>query len=74
MSPSLKILYCVEIIFYCLEALSFIVGFIYWKKVKNSYYKWFVIYLLYIFFADFAGALIIKAGIPNEKYYDYYVS
>ena len=66
MSTALKI-------FYCFEALPCFVGFLYWKKVGNSYFKWFVIYLLYIFLADLAGAIIKLCNFHNELYYDYFV-
>ena len=50
-----------------------IAGLFYWGKVKNNYFKWFVIYLLYIVVADFAGALIRMANMLNFWYYDYFV-
>ena len=61
------------LIFYCFELLPVITGFLYWKKVKNNYFKWVVIYLLYIFIADLAGAFLDMAHISNVAYYDYLV-
>lgn len=30
------------------EVISCITGFIYWKKIKNTYWVWFLVYLLYV--------------------------
>ena len=59
-------------IFYFFEALSFIAGLFYWRKVKDTYFKWFVLYLLYIFVADVFGTLLSLKHLHTEKYYDYF--
>lgn len=61
------------IILYFFELLPLIAGIIYWQTVKNSHFKWFVIYLAYIFVADMGGGLMMMARIRNEWYYDYFV-
>lgn len=61
------------IVFYCFEALPFIVSLFYLTKIKGTYFKWFALYLTLIFFADITGALIKMAKIPNVHYYDYFV-
>ncbi len=55
------------------EAIAAFAGLIYWKKVKNNYFKWLSIYLIYIFLADFSGPIIDSLGINNTKYYNYFV-
>jgi len=50
-----------------------VVGIFCWNKVKDTRYKWFVIYLGYILLADLSGALIKMQNIPNEHYYDLFV-
>lgn len=61
------------IIFYCLEALPFIVSVFYWKKIRNTHYKWFSLYLLYIIATDVFGKYLISHNIPNQHFYDYFV-
>lgn len=61
------------IVLYSSEAIACIAGFIYWRKVKDSYFKWFAIYLLYIFIADLIGPFFYMFGINNDGYYDYFV-
>ena len=62
-------------IFYCFEAMPFIISLFYWAKVKNNYFKWFAIYLFYIFIADIGGSFIDRSITVkyNEIYYDYFV-
>ena len=60
---------------YILEALAFLTGMLSWQKVKESIFKYFIFYLLYIFIADIIGYLInINKPIGyNELYYNYAV-
>ncbi len=40
------------VILYCLEAAACIVGFVYWKKIKHSIWRFFPVYLLFISAAE----------------------
>ena len=61
------------IVFYCFELMPVLAGFYYWAKVKDNHFKWFVLYLLYIFLADLTGGIIDIYLFSNVKYYDYFV-
>ncbi|HNU89086.1 MAG TPA: hypothetical protein PKJ94_12370 [Ferruginibacter sp.] len=39
------------------EALACITGFIYWKKIRNTYWKWFPVYLAIIFVTEITGEI-----------------
>ncbi|MAW93600.1 MAG: hypothetical protein CMF36_16935 [Leeuwenhoekiella sp.] len=39
------------------EFMSFVVGLIYWKKFKNSYLKWFILFLGYNFLNEIVAAV-----------------
>jgi len=52
------------------ELLACVAGFIYWKKIKNSYWKWFSIYLLMIVLAElFCQYLLYFLENPNQWIY-----
>jgi drug/metabolite transporter (DMT)-like permease len=52
------------------ELLAFVTGVISFKKIKNSYWKWFVIYLGVIVFAElFAEYLLMVREEPNQWIY-----
>jgi len=61
------------VIFYCFEAMPVIAGLIYWKNVKNSYFKWFVAYLTYTVVADLSGITMVFLKIHNQVFYEYFV-
>jgi hypothetical protein len=42
------------------EAGSCVTGFIYLKKIKKTYWKWFLFYLLFITIADFTGNFLTR--------------
>jgi hypothetical protein len=44
-----------QYILYGLELLAGIIGFVYWQRVKNSYWKWFPVYLAFIILGEMAG-------------------
>src|SRR6186713_3346037 len=48
------------------EAISLISGIIFWKKVKNTYWKWFVFYCGLILFIELF-AKFIGYGLKNPK-------
>src|ERR1044071_5925628 len=58
-----------------LELAACITGFIYWKKIKDSYWKWFAIYLLLIVLTEVAALFIayqLKDAALNGKLYSYF--
>jgi hypothetical protein len=61
------------IIFYCFELLAFTASVFYWKKIRNTRYKWFTIYLGYIILADLTGNYITSRGLPNSPFFNYCV-
>lgn len=58
-----------------LEAIAALTGFIYWKKIKQSYWKWFPIYLLFIVIAEFLGHYLNSHELRtyNKNLYHYLV-
>ena len=55
------------------EALPVLVGILSWTKVKTTYFKWFLLYLSYIFLGDCIGTWYIKNIGNNEWIYDYFI-
>ncbi len=56
------------------EGIAAITGIIYFKKLKNSYWKWFVLYLVFIFIAEiFSKYFLIELPKIRKYYYDYFV-
>ena len=53
-----------------IEFVSALVGFMYILKLKNSYWKWFSIYLIFIFFQEFLTS--DKASFFDFSKRDYY--
>ena len=55
------------------QFLSFITGIMYFKKVNNSIWKWFILYLAIIFCNEFFYRTICEfLNISNTLYYFYY--
>jgi hypothetical protein len=57
-----------------MEALACISGFLYWKKIKASYWKWFPVYLLFVVLSEFAGHYFRFHGMvqANKDFFDYF--
>lgn len=49
----------------CMEFAAALTGFVYWRKLKNSYWKWFPFYLLMIVCIELCGKYM--AGSPALK-------
>lgn len=43
---------------YGCEAIAAITGIYYWRKIKNSYWKWFAVYLIVIVFIETTGRIL----------------
>lgn len=57
-----------------IEILCAIIAIIKFRTLCNSYWKWFVFYLIIIPFAEFIGKYITKNfTISNTHYFDYFV-
>lgn len=56
------------------EGLTVVAGIFFYKKLKNTYWKWFVIYLIFISLSDIAGDFSFK-NLPFLKkyYYDFLI-
>jgi len=63
------------LILFCLEAVACIVGFLNWRSIKGTYFKWFPVFLLYTFIADLLGPVLYFSGVKinNDSYYDHFV-
>ena len=58
-----------------LELASCITGFLYWNKIKDTYWKWFPVYLGIIFLTEIAGEyfLFVKDDlVTNIAIYSYF--
>lgn len=56
-----------------IEYFASLTAVLYYKKLKNSYWKWFVIYLVIIFFNENFGDFICKLlNISRNSFYNYY--
>jgi hypothetical protein len=57
------------------EALAFITSLIYWRKIKNTYWKWFSFYLFFIVVSECVGLYfaIAKKNTENIAFYNYCV-
>ncbi len=51
------------------EFIAAISGIIYYKKLKNSYWKWFVWYLVFIFCAEVFSKFVLNDFLILKKYY-----
>lgn len=49
-----------------LELLACITGFVYWKKIKDTYWKWFPFYLGILFLTEIAGQILRLVFDDNE--------
>lgn len=59
-----------EYVLLLLEFLSALIAFFYLFKLKNTYWKWFCIYLIFIFFQEFYWFFNIYLGkITKQEYY-----
>jgi hypothetical protein len=56
------------------EGLAAIAGFINWGKWKHSYWKWFPVYLVVLFFTECAGHLLAYLNLreANGSLYNYW--
>lgn len=56
------------------ELIAFLSGMICFRKIKSSYWKWFVVYLGLIVIAEFTGEyLLIIRQVPNQWIYTWFV-
>lgn len=64
----LKLLYIVEII-------ACVTGFVYWKKVKDTYWKWFSVFLAFIVVAETFGFYTVLTNDlrSNGNFFIYFV-
>lgn len=67
MSPLLTILHITE-----LSACA--TGFIYYKKISRSYFKWFPLYLLFVVLSEATGELLHMQHMnkANQNYFNYF--
>ncbi len=49
-----------------IEALACIIGFLYWNKIKHTYWKWFPAYLLFIAAAEMVGLYLSRQNLFAE--------
>lgn len=56
------------------EIAAFLTGLVYWKKIKDTYWKWFTLYLLFIVITEFIGwyLLVIDSPEKNQAFYNYF--
>jgi hypothetical protein len=50
------------------EFIPVAIGFFYYKKIKNTYWKWFLYYLAFIFCIELLSYFEIVLNISNRKY------
>lgn len=55
------------------ETIAFIVGVVSWKKVRNSYWKWFTIYLGFIISVELLSTVLNFCKINNQPLFAYFV-
>lgn len=55
------------------EGISCITGFIYFKKLKNTFWVYFPFYLLTIVCAEITGVYLIKDNAVNDIFYTWFV-
>lgn len=68
MKTTLVQTFLVDVILFA-EFLAALTAVLYYKKVKNSYWKWFVFYLVFIFMAEIFSKWILKEAAETRKYY-----
>lgn len=51
------------------EGLAAIIAILYYKQLKNTYWKWFIIYITFIAFAEIFNVCILKYYLNFRKYY-----
>ncbi len=59
-----------------MEAIAFLIAVFHWQKVKNSYWKWFVVYLGIIVLSEIAGLTLLyhfKLVWSSRNLYTYFV-
>ena len=70
----MKTLFFLQHLIKYMELAAAVTGFIYWKKLKKNYYKWFPVYLAIIAACEFIGYLLkLKAIAGNKELYSYFV-
>lgn len=57
------------------EAIAFVTGFIYWNKLKTTYWKYFPVYLFCIFLCEMAGKYMKLHGMKeaNKLFFNHFV-
>ena len=57
-----------------MEAIACIAGFLAWKKIKDSYWKWFPVYLAFIVVSEFIGNYTQVHHLEhlNKAYFNYF--
>lgn len=60
--------YLVNILKFC-ELIALVVSFFYYNSVKKTYWKWFILYLIYINFYEIIFLKIIKSLHLNGEYF-----
>lgn len=55
-----KLIESLRIMVFMSEWIAAITGFLYWHKIKNSYWKWFAFYLLFVALADTGNYIAIE--------------
>lgn len=57
-----------------IEAAACLVGFVYWQKLRPTFWRFFPVYLLIITCCEFAGWYMMQHGITGQKImYNYFV-
>ena len=41
------------------EGLACVTGLVYWKKIRHTYWKYFVVYLALVFFMEVSGEYLL---------------
>ena len=57
-----------------MELLAFLSSIRYWKKIRNTHWKWFSLFLLFIVLAEFAGRYFTSHNMDNanHQFYNYF--
>lgn len=58
---------------YAAEFTAAAAGILNWQKVKGTYWKWFVIYLVFIFLSELAGEILFHIKAFQELHRAWYV-
>jgi uncharacterized membrane protein YfcA len=57
-----------------LEASAFVSSIIYWRKIRNTYWRWFSFYLLFIVISEAIGAYLAtrETNTLNNAFFNYF--